>query len=184
MYKNDLVGVSRIIIISERNLHIMYTNGGNDAFSDIFHQGSHREVISPPEYLRPKLDTQDIIKESKRDIQKSLAEEGPTDQNDIRKTVNLGFQAQIQRAEVIDQLGGNTAEELGQIPTDPPRPRPARPNAIKAKTRAASSVSKKRSAANGRVRKTVEKKKKKNNTTSSSTTTTRNKRTTPRGRFV
>ena len=108
------------------------------------HASNKSSVVPPRGYLKKGVDAKSRIKESKQRTKKSILEHGPLNQEEIRRAVNLGFSAQVKRAEVIDQLGGSETEKPQ---TDKP-------------TSSHQSVSKKAKLLNGRSAESGQKKKK------------------------
>lgn len=122
--------------------------------------GSKTNVQPFKGYLKKGINTSKIKKEADREEKLAIKEQGPPDQKDLQLNTNIGYQAAVQKAEVIDRLGGTAPEEVGEIPLKPPTPEPSRPDPIKAKRKAYRSLCKKAGTKKGRPKKTSAKKKK------------------------
>ena len=74
------------------------------------------KYVPPRGVLSAGVDTKDINEEKKKETEKSFEEEGPDNQEELAKVANLGYQASIQRAKRIEQLGGQVEMPIPMAP--------------------------------------------------------------------
>ena len=74
------------------------------------------KYVPPRGVLSAGVDTKDIKEENKKEIKKSFEEQGPDNQEELAKVANLAYQASVQRAKRIEQLGGQIEMPIPMAP--------------------------------------------------------------------